>query len=204
MITRADLQEIAMLIPENARVLDIGCGNGQLMELLRQQKQADVRGIELDGTKVAGCVARGLSVVQGDAGGDLVHYPDGCFDVVVLAQTLQVMRMPREVLKECLRIGKRVIVSTPNFGHISNRLYLLLKGRMPVTSRLSYQWYETPNIHFSTLKDFIVLCEEMGCRVETRQYLCGEKVKPFGGYGGLSANLFGAVGIFSLCLYGGE
>ena len=164
---RVDLQLIADLVPRGARVLDVGCGDGLLLSLLEQRRGVDGRGIELSQEGVNECVARGLSVIQGDADRDLVHYPDDAFDYVILSQTIQATRNPKTVLAELLRIGERAIVSFPNFGHWSIRLSLLARGRMPVTANLQQAWYETPNIHFCTIRDFVALAEELGAKVET-------------------------------------
>jgi methionine biosynthesis protein MetW len=163
---RVDLQVIADLIAPRARVLDIGSGDGGLLKLLETDKQVDGRGIEISQRGVNECVARGLSVVQGDADHDLINYPDRGFDYVILSQTLQATHNPKQVLEQMLRIGERVIVSFPNFGHWRVRLSLLFRGRMPVTDDLPYAWYDTPNIHFCTIRDFVALCDELGAKVE--------------------------------------
>ena len=165
--TRADLARIADLVTPGARVPDVGCGDGHLLEILRDERKVDGRGVELSQTGVNACVARGLSVIQGDADTDLEDYPDRAFDFVVLSQTIQATQNPREVLTQMLRIGERVIVSFPNFGHWKVRAHLALHGRMPVTPALGYEWWETPNIHLCTLRDFTALCDVLGARVET-------------------------------------
>ncbi len=144
-----------------ARVLDVGCGDGALLERLENEKQADGRGIELSQKGVNEAVARGLSVVQGDADHDLATYPDDAFDFVILSQTLQATYNPRMVLEQLLRIGRKVVVSFPNFGNWRIRRQFLLKGRMPITDDLPYSWYDTPNIHFCTVRDFVTLAEEI-------------------------------------------
>lgn len=195
---RVDLAVIAGMIPKGARVLDVGCGEGELLSLLERDRGVDGRGLELSQRGVNECVARGLSVVQGDADRDLVFYPDRGFDYVILSQTLQATRNPRTVLEELLRIGDRVIVSFPNFGHWRVRFSLLAKGRMPVTRDLPYSWYDTPNIHFCTIRDFVALCDEVGARVEQALALDvnGQRI-------GLSMpwafwNLFGQQAVFML------
>ena len=165
-IPRIDLQVIADLITPQAKVLDVGCGDGELLELLERYKQVEGRGVEISQSGVNQCVGRGLSVIQGDADTDLVYYPDKGFDFALLSQTLQATRNPRAVLEHLLRIGDHAIVSFPNFGHWRMRLGLLVKGRMPVTKKLPYTWYDTPNIHFCTIRDFVNLCDEIGAKVE--------------------------------------
>ena len=162
---RVDFLLIAEMVKPGSRVLDVGCGDGELLKLLAEARNVDARGIELSQAGVNTCVARGLSVVQGDADRDLAAYPDGAFDYAILSQTIQATGRPKEVLEELLRIGRRVIVSFPNFGHWRMRMQVLLRGRMPVTKNLPYQWYETPNIHFCTIKDFVALCGSVNARV---------------------------------------
>lgn len=164
--TRVDLLLVADMIEQGARVLDVGCGDGALLKTLIEKRHVDGRGIELSQAGVNSCVAQGLSVIQGDADTDLEAYPDNSFDYVVLSQTLQATRNPRIVLEHLLRIGRRAIVSFPNFGHWRVRTALLFGGRMPVTDNLSYAWYETPNIHFCTIQDFVDLCETLGAKIE--------------------------------------
>ncbi len=163
---RFDLQLIADMVAPKSRVLDVGCEDGALLEALWHAKQVDGRGIEISQDGVHNCVSRGLSVVQGDADTDLVDYPTGAFDYAILSQTLQATRDPKGVLDNLVRIGRQAIVSLPNFGHWRIRLSLLLEGRMPVTERLSYQWYDTPNIHFCTIADFVALCRETGVSID--------------------------------------
>jgi len=163
---RPDLAAIAEMIPPGTRVLDIGCGDGSLLEYLVRGKGVDGRGLELIQHNVNHCVARGLSVVQGDADTDLSEYPSGIFDIVILSQTIQATEKPSYVLRELLRIGKRVIVSFPNFGHWKVRLSLLISGRMPVTKTLGHSWHDTPNIHLCTIADFLGLVQEAGAKIE--------------------------------------
>ncbi len=163
---RLDLRLIAEMIPERARVLDIGCGDGTLMAHLVTEKSVDARGMEIDMKEATEAVANGLAVIHGDADTDLAFYPDDAFDYVVLSRTLQAVERPREVLNQMLRIGRHAIVSFPNFGHWEVRLKLLLGGRMPDTETWSRPWYETPNIHPCTILDFVALAEMDGHVIE--------------------------------------
>ena len=162
---RIDLLVVSRMVEPGARVLDVGCGDGELLRLL-ETRGVDGRGIELSREGVNECVAKGLAVVQGDADTDLADYPNDGFDYVILSQTLQATRQPRVVLEHMLRIGRRAIVSFPNFGHWNIRLQILLGGQMPRTRNLPYAWYETPNIHFCSIKDFRELCFAVGARME--------------------------------------
>jgi methionine biosynthesis protein MetW len=163
---RADLAAIAEMIPEGARVLDVGCGDGALLEHLVRTKNVDGRGIEISQQNVNACVARGLAVVQGDADADLAEYPSQVFDFVILSQTIQATEKPAHVLAQLLRIGRQAAISLPNFGHWRIRLSLLLEGRMPRTRALDYHWYDTPNIHLCTLRDFIDLAQTQGAVID--------------------------------------
>jgi methionine biosynthesis protein MetW len=194
---RADLQLIADMIEPGARVLDIGCGDGALLEHLVYVKQVTGRGIELSQNGVNACVSQGLSVIQGDADTDLTDYPAGAFDYAILSQTLQATHDPRHVLEQLVRIGRRAVVSFPNFGHWRSRLYLLCRGRMPVTDALPVSWYETPNIHFCTIRDFSALCAEVGVTVERSLSLdAGGRAAPQQSL--RLANLLGQSGLFLL------
>ena len=195
---RVDLVLITEMVTPGARVLDIGCGDGTLMRLLAAKRGADARGIELSQAGVNSCVAQGLAVIQGDADTDLVHYPDLAFDYVILSQTIQATYSPRHVLEQLLRIGRRVIVSFPNFGHWRVRTQLLFGGKMPKTDNLPDRWYDTPNIHLCTINDFLDLCGDAGAKVE--------RVVALNAYGtklGVSMplfmqNLFGEQAVFLL------
>ena len=171
MTLRPDLAVIADHVAPGARVLDVGCGDGALMAALRDRSGVDARGLEIDAGNVAAAVARGLSVVQGDADIDLAGYPDGSFDYAILSQTLQTARAPDKVLQELLRIGGRAFVSFPNFAHWRVRLSLLWGGRMPVTPLLPERWYDTPNIHHVTIDDFRAFVAERGIAVEQAWFL---------------------------------
>src|SRR5712692_3985962 len=161
---RSDHLLVADMVERGSRVLDVGCGEGDLLQLL-ESRGIDGRGIELSREGVNRCVAKGLAVVQGDADTDLVNYPDDAFDYVILSQTLQATRQPRAVLEHMLRIGRNAIVSFPNFGHWRIRLQVLFGGHMPLTDNLPYAWYESPNIHFCTIKDFRALCNVAGAKM---------------------------------------
>ena len=173
---RADLAAIAEMIPAGARVLDVGCGDGALLEHLVRTKNVDGRGIELSQQNVNACVARGLAVVQGDADSDLAEYPAQVFDFVILSQTIQATEKPAQVLENLLRIGRRVAISLPNFGHWRVRLSLLFGGRMPRTRALDYSWHDTPNIHLCTLADFVDLARENGATIDRAMALKGDAV----------------------------
>lgn len=194
---RYDLKLIAEMVEPGSRVLDVGCGDGALLAFLSRRKGVDGRGIELSMDGVHQCVAQGLSVIQGDAEADLKDYPAGAFDYVILSQTLQAMREPRTVLETMTRIGRRAIVSVPNFGYWRIRVQLLLTGRMPVTETLGYQWWETPNIHFCTIKDFVELVERMGIRIERCMIVNGTGRVTGHAHSGL-ANLLGEQAVFLL------
>jgi len=163
---RIDHLLISEMVKANSRVIDIGCGDGALLRLLADTKGADARGIEISPEGVSECMAQGLSVIQGDADRDLVDYPDRSFDYAILSETIQAVQSPRHVIEQLLRIADRAIVSFPNFGHWYVRMDLLLNGRMPVTDNMPNEWYETPNIHLCTIRDFEDLCVHVDARVE--------------------------------------
>ena len=195
---RVDLVLVAEMVERGAKVLDVGCGDGELLRILSETRDVDGRGIELSREGVNECVAKGLAVIQGDADTDLGNYPDDAFDYVILSQTLQATRHPRVVLEHMLRIGRHAIVSFPNFGHWQVRAQLLFAGHMPRTENLPYAWYETPNIHFCSIKDFRELCRAVGAKMEQAVAL-----NPWGGRMRLKMpwwfwNLFGEQAVFLL------
>lgn len=163
---RVDLQQVADLVPPSSRVLDIGCGDGTLLAYLKNFKQVDGRGLELSMAKVRAAVSQGLTVIQGNLETDLADYPRGAFDYVVLSQTLQATHNPQKVVEEMLRVGRRAIVSFPNFGHWRVRFSVMFGGRMPVTPTLGDAWFDTPNIRLCTILDFVDLCRKMQIRIE--------------------------------------
>lgn len=195
---RVDLRLIAEMIAPGSRVLDIGCGDGTLISYLFHTKGCDARGIEIDMAEVTRAIAHGLPVMHGDADVDLAYYPDGAFDYVVLSRTLQAVGRPREVLRQMLRIGARAVISFPNFGHWLVRWQLLAHGKMPMTAIWDRPWYETPNIHPCTIRDFFELCETDGYIVE--QWLAADEIgrrAPWRRSRWL-ANIFGQQGLFLL------
>jgi methionine biosynthesis protein MetW len=176
---REDFRAILGMVRPGARVLDIGCGEGLLLEMLARDNQVEGRGLELDPANVSLCLARGLAVVQGDADHDLADFPNRSFDYAVLSQTLQTVRRPREVLAELLRIGERAVVSFPNFAHWRVRWEFVTRGRMPMTGALPRAWWETDNIHLCTLRDFTILCDELGLNIEACMALAeGQRARP--------------------------
>ncbi len=196
--SRVDLLLIAEMVSPGARVLDVGCGDGTLLRLLAEKRGVDGRGIELSQAGVNSCVAQGLSVIQGDADTDLVHYPDLAFDFAILSQTIQATYAPRDVLKQLLRIGKRAVVSFPNFGHWQVRTQLLFGGQMPQTDNLPDRWYDTPNIHLCTIKDFLGLCKDVGAKVERAVALNAYGRKLGVSMPQFAQNLFGEQAVFLL------
>jgi methionine biosynthesis protein MetW len=195
---RHDLRLIADMVAPGSRVLDIGCGDGALLAHLAAEKGVDARGVELSQAGVNACVRGGLSVVQGDADNDLDAYPTGAFDYAILSQTLQATHRPDRVLESLARIGRHAIVSVPNFGHWRIRLQLLLGGRMPQSGLLAYDWWETPNIHLCTIRDFVDLTKSLGLQIEAARMLDHEGGPiPVSGAGRM-ANLLAEQGVFLL------
>ena len=170
---RPDFDVVTAWVPHGASVLDLGCGDGELLARLLRERGIKGYGVEIDDAGVLACLARGLNVLQANIEGGLNLFGDAAFDVVILSQTLQATRHTEALVREVLRVGKSAIVTLPNFGHWSVRWQLGIGGRMPVSKRLPYQWYDTPNVHFSTIKDFVVFCVEKGIEVERRAALAG-------------------------------
>ncbi len=181
---RPDLAVIAEHVPAGSRVLDVGCGEGELMTALRDKRGVDARGMEIDPEAVEKCVSRGLSVIQGDADRDLAEYPDGAFDYAILSQTLQTAERPDLMLGHLLRVGRRAFVSFPNFAYWRMRASLLVHGRMPVTRHLPVSWYETQNIHHLTIADFEALLREKGVKTERSWFFTPDREIGSAGAGG--------------------
>ena len=193
---RIDLELITSLVDRETRVLDIGCGNGELLDSLKRKRKVIGQGLELKQERVNQCVARGLSAIQGDADKDLGLYPNQSFDCVILSQTIQATGQPKLILTELIRIGKKAIVSIPNFGYWKIRLSLAINGKMPVTKKLAHNWHDTPNIHLCTILDFINLCEELNIKIEKTIILSSNKTKSYNGIPNKFSNLFSEEAIF--------
>jgi len=175
LLGRSDYAIIGEIVEPGAKVLDLGCGEGELLQWLAENKGVDARGVELSGAKVQRAIGRGVSVYQGDIDHGLADYPDQAFDYIILSQTLQETRRPLQVLREMLRVGRRAIVAFPNFGHWSVRLAMLMRGRAPKTRLFPHDWYDSPNIHFLTVDDFEQLARQESLAVERRYFLAGHK-----------------------------
>jgi methionine biosynthesis protein MetW len=187
---------IADLLPFQSRVLDVGCGDGTLIEALIEQKDIDTRGIELEENKVKQCISKGLSVIQGNAETELGQFPDKAFDFVVLSQTLQAFRQPENVLNQLLRIGKKVIISIPNFGYWQVRTSLLFFGKMPITKSLPDSWYDTPNLHMCSIKDFFHFCIKKKIKMDKIIGINNQKISSINRINLEMKNLLSEVGIF--------
>ena len=193
---KSEYRIIADIIKENTRVLDVGCDEGILMEFLKENKSVDIRGIEISKKKVQICIAKGLTVIEGNAEVDLKQFPNKSFDYVVLGQTLQAFVNPEKVIRELLRVGKKAIVTIPNFGHWKVRLNLLIKGTMPITKSLPNDWYNTPNIHMCTIKDFVKFSKVIDFKIFKSLALIDNKVSNINKTNLFYKNLFGELGIF--------
>jgi len=193
---KSEFKIIANLLPPQSRVLDVGCGDGTLIEALIKEKSIDARGIELEENKVKECISKGLSVIEGDAETELGQFPDKAFDFVVLSQTLQAFYQPENVLEQLLRVGGRVIISIPNFGYWQIRASLLFFGKMPVTKSLPYTWYNTPNLHMCSIKDFYQFCEKKKIKIDKVVGVNGEKISSIYRVNLEIKNLLSEVGIF--------
>ena len=193
---KSEYKIIANLIKENSRVIDVGCDEGILMEFLKKNKNVDVRGIEISKAKVQLCIAKGLTVIEGNAEFDLKQFPDDSFDFVVLGQTLQAFVNPEIAIKELLIVGRKAIVTIPNFGHWKVGLNLLFKGTMPVTKTLPNHWYNTPNIHMCTIKDFVEFSKKTNFKIFRSLALMNKNVSTINSSNLFSKNLFSELGIF--------
>ena len=193
---KQEFKIISDLIEKNTRVLDVGCGDGILMEYLKYNKEIDIRGIEISKDNVQKCLSKGLTVIEGDAEKDLLQFPDSSFDFVILSQTLQAFLNPEIVIKELLRVGKKAIVTIPNFGFWKVRLHLLIKGTMPITKNLPDEWYNTPNLHMCSIKDFFDFCSKKNIKLGQSIALNNEKTSSIN-TGNLNLkNLSSELGIF--------
>ena len=193
---KQEFKIISDLIEKNTRVLDVGCGDGILMEYLKYNKEIDIRGIEISKDNVQKCLSKGLTVIEGDAEKDLLQFPDSSFDFVILSQTLQAFLNPEIVIKELLRVGKKAIVTIPNFGFWKVRLHLLTKGTMPITKNLPDEWYNTPNLHMCTIKDFYNFCENRKIKLDKSLALHNEKISSINRFNLNTKNLSAELGIF--------
>ncbi len=193
---KKEFKVISKIIKNKKKVLDVGCGDGTLMEYLKINQQNDVRGLEPQKELVQKCISKGLSVIEGDAEKELIQFPEKSFDYVVLSQTLQAFLYPEEVLKQLLRIGKQTIVSIPNFGYWKVRLHLLFKGTMPITKNLPNEWYNTPNLHMCTIKDFVNFCNKKNIIIDQSMCLTKEKISEITKKNMYYKNIFSELGIF--------
>tara|TARA_B100000214_G_scaffold94753_1_gene65650 strand:- start:1093 stop:1689 length:597 start_codon:yes stop_codon:yes gene_type:complete len=193
---KKEFRIIADLVEKNSRVLDVGCGDGELMNFILKNISHDIRGIEISKTNVQKCISKGLTVIEGDAEKDLFQFPDSSFEFVVLSQTLQAFLNPEKVLDELLRVGKKAIVTIPNFGHWKVRLNLLFKGTMPITETLPHKWYNTPNLHMCTIKDFYNFCDIKKIKFIRSLALNKEKVLSISRNNLDIRNFFSDLGIF--------
>ena len=193
---KKEFEAISKIIENNKRVLDVGCGDGALMEYLKEKQKNDVRGLEPQKSLVQKCIAKGLPVIEGDAEKELIQFPKKSFDYVVLSQTLQAFFNPEEVLGQLLRIGKKTIVTIPNFGYWKVRLHLLFKGTMPITKNLPNEWYNTPNLHMCTIKVFVNFCKKKNIKIDKSMCVTDEKISQITNKNMSYKNIFSQLGIF--------
>ena len=193
---RTDLELITSLVDKETRILDVGCGNGELLKSLKNKKNVKGQGLELKQERVNKCVSKGLSAIQGNADSDLSLYPDQSFDCVILSQTIQATNNPKNILIELIRIGRKAIISIPNFGYWKVRLGFATYGKMPITEKLSNNWYDTPNIHLCSILDFVDLCRELNIEIEKTIVLNSNNIKSFNGAPNSWSNFFGEEAIF--------
>jgi methionine biosynthesis protein MetW len=196
MMLRIDLEILQQWIAPNSRVLDLGCGDGTLLQSLTETRGIEGYGLEIDPERITACIEKGVNVIETDINQGLSQYPDDSFDTVVMTNSLQALTRPDRTLGEMLRIGKECVVTFPNFGNIRSRTFLAVRGRMPVTKQLTYQWFDTPNIHFCTVRDFEALCHDMEIRVLHREVVTERK--PDRHLKSIWPNLFGETAVYHL------
>ena len=191
-----EFKVIADLIEKDKRVLDVGCSDGTLMKFLKDNKNINIRGLEISKDQVQKCIAKGLTVIEGNAEKDLKQFPDKAFDYVILSQTLQAFLNPELVINELLRVGKKAILTIPNFGYWKVRLHLLTKGTMPITKTLPDEWYNTPNLHMCTIQDFVNFCKKKNIKINKSMCLTNEKISEITNKNMKYKNIFSQLGIF--------
>ena len=193
---KKEFKVISELIEKKSKALDVGCGDGDLMKYLFENKTKDIRGLEISKKSVQNCLSKGLPVIEGNAENDLMQFPNHSFEYVILSQTLQAFLNPEKVIKELLRVGKKAIVTIPNFGHWKVRLKLLINGTMPLTENLPYEWHNTPNLHMCTIKDFFIFCEKRNIKIFRSLALNQEKISEIRIKNLTYKNLISDLGIF--------
>ena len=195
---KQEFKIISSLVDKNSKILDVGCGNGELMKYILENISNNIRGLEISKKNVQTCIEKGLTVIEGNAELDLLQFPDKSFNYVILSQTLQAFLKPEKVLYELLRVGRKAIVTIPNFGHWKVRIDLLFKGTMPVTENLPNEWYNTPNLHMCTIKDFVTFCKERDLKLTKSISLSGKKVSSISERNLNYKNLFSELGVFEI------
>ena len=193
---KKEFKVISELIENKSKALDVGCGDGELIKYLIENKTKEIRGLEISKASVQNCLSKGLSVIEGNAENDLIQFPNHSFDYVILSQTLQAFLNPDKVIKELLRVGKKAIVTIPNFGHWKVRIKLLINGTMPLTENLPYEWHNTPNLHMCTIKDFFIFCEKRNIKIFRSLALSQEKISEINIKNLNYKNLMSDLGIF--------